>query len=499
MADDTPNPYNTNPDFGPLDLFAERGRPGTKSFSGYIFDEFLSSLSSWPLRAKTYREMLTNDPILWAMFHTVEILCKQANFDVTPASDSPEDQKIAAFVKECLMDDLNQPFKETLAEWLTFIPWGWAWSEVIFKKRNGRQDDPVQSSQFSDGKVGFAKFAPRGQDTLLHWDFDPNGNVIGITQLSPPDYRITPIPLYGPGGLSKSLHFHTSSNNGSPEGNAVLRHVFRAWFLKQRLENLEGIGIERDAAGMPVIRIPAVYMMPGATDEQKAVFELFKKMASNIKVDEQVGIVIPSDLFPDGKTAQFEVSLLSTAGSKQLDIGAAINRWNRIMLMVLLADFIVMGHERVGSFALADSKTELFADACGGFLDHICDQVNRHAIPTLLQLNGETPEKNPKLTHGDIESVDPLELTQSMLNLSQANINIEPIVKQAINRIGYEVPEDVELMKPEPVPVVTAPFGGSPASSAKAKAVVKPTNGSKKQPAKSLPAEVAGANGAKKK
>ncbi len=493
MADDKTNPFGTTPDYGALDLFVERGRPGTKVFNGYSFDEFLPSLSSWPLRAKVYREMLTNDPIIWAMFHTVEILCKQANFDITAASDSPEDQKSAGFVKECLFEDLNQPFKETLAEWLTFIPWGWAVSEIVYKKRNGRQDGIVMSSQFSDGRIGIAKFAPRGQDTLLHWDFDPNGNVIGMTQLSPPDFKMVPIPFYAPGGLAKSLHFHTASNNGSPEGNAFLRHIFRAWMLKQREENLEGIGIERDLAGLPYAKIPAAYMSPNATTEQSAVYALFKDIVRNIRNDEQGGIVGASDVYPDSKVPMFEIGLLSAAGQKQYDVGATINRWNRIMLMVLLADFIVMGHERVGSFALADSKTELFADACGGFLDHICDQVNRHAIPTLLQLNGEAPDKMPKLTHGDIESVDPVELTQSMLNLANANVNIEPIAKQAINRMGYEVPEDAELMKPEPVAVPG--FGDKqPLMDTKAK-----TNGKLKVSKKDaqVPEAVASGNGKK--
>ena len=878
MPDDPKfNPYGSFPITENLDLYSERGRPGTRAFSGYIFDEFLPSLSSWPLRAKTYREMLTNDPIIWAMFHTVEILCRQANFDVTPASDSPEDQKLADFVKEVIFDDLNQPFKETLAEWLTFIPWGWSWSEIKWKRRNGRQDKEDESSQFSDGKIGIAKFAPRGQDTLLHWEFDPNGTVTGLYQLSPPDYRGTSIPKFGPGGLCKSLHFHTATNNGSPEGNAVLRHVFRAWFMKQRLENLEGIGIERDAAGMPCIKIPAVYMLPGATDEQKAVFEMFQKIASNLKVDEQMGLVIPSDMFPDSTNPMFEVSLLSTAGQKQIDVGVAINRWNRIMLMVLLADFIVMGHEKVGSFALAqpvsskvltpsgwklmgelkvgdevvcplgnkshvvdtfehgvkpayrltlhdgravrasadhrwvvsnaawkvngtpkrarlpqaevapepfpllkgygvlktqdlidrvvgnrvrnrfhvplcspvefteqsvmpldpyilgvllgdgwmpprrgggvggptflsadaqiidevrcrlplghtlrdrrsdsrarafrisgpersgpgknqviialdklgllgtgshtkfipecyltasiqdrawllrglmdtdgyisqqgqarfgsvsrklvdgvidlvrslggyvslssrqsnwyrhpikktriekktvswlltlampesippfhlsrklarinlsgktlchtaimsvepdgeedmrciavsspskmyvtdgfvpthnsDSKTELFADACGGFLDHICDQITRHVIPTLLLLNGETPDKMPRFTHGDIESVDPVDLTNSILNLANAGVNVEPLVRPAINRMGYEVPEDAELMKPEPT-IVQAPFGQQPMDKPQTKGNAK-TNG--RQSAKDALAAVVGGNGKRKR
>jgi hypothetical protein len=56
--------------------------------------------------------------------------------------------------------------------------------------------------------------------------------------------------------------------------------------------------------------------------------------------------------------------------------------------MTMLADFVLMGHENVGSFALSSDKTALFAVALGGWLDGIRDIFNLHAIPRLVAING---------------------------------------------------------------------------------------------------------------
>src|SRR5262252_9063425 len=78
----------------------------------------------------------------------------------------------------------------------------------------------------------------------------------------------------------------------------------------------------------------------------------------------------------------------------------------------MLADVIFLGHEAVGSFALASSKTRTMAMALGGFLLVIADVFNRHAIPLVWRLNAFPPERMPVLTHGDVESVDLKELGQ---------------------------------------------------------------------------------------
>ena len=79
------------------------------------------------------------------------------------------------------------------------------------------------------------------------------------------------------------------------------------------------------------------------------------------------------------------------------------------MAMTVLADFVLLGHENVGSFALSSDKTELFGIALGTFLDLICEVFNNQAIPRLIDINGEAFKGitgYPELIHGDIETQD---------------------------------------------------------------------------------------------
>ncbi len=73
----------------------------------------------------------------------------------------------------------------------------------------------------------------------------------------------------------------------------------------------------------------------------------------------------------------------------------------------MLTDFVMLGHENVGSFALSSDKTELFSLALGAFLDMICQVMNNQAIPRLIDLNSSAFEgitDYPKLIHGDLET-----------------------------------------------------------------------------------------------
>lgn len=65
----------------------------------------------------------------------------------------------AALVEECL-HDMRKSWPMTLSEILSFLPWGWAAMEKIYKVRGGevrRADsmpDKLRSSKYDDGKIG---------------------------------------------------------------------------------------------------------------------------------------------------------------------------------------------------------------------------------------------------------------------------------------------------------------------------------------------------------
>ena len=65
--------------------------------------------------------------------------------------------------------------------------------------------------------------------------------------------------------------------------------------------------------------------------------------------------------------------------------------------MSVLADFILLGHEKIGTQSLSVSKIELFMDTIEAWLASIGDVFNQFAIPRLMRLNGISEELFPKL------------------------------------------------------------------------------------------------------
>ena len=78
--------------------------------------------------------------------------------------------------------------------------------------------------------------------------------------------------------------------------------------------------------------------------------------------------------------------------------------------MTVLADFILLGHEKVGSFALGSTKVDLFTTAIAQIAQSICDVFNQHAIPRLMKVNGMDVSRRPKLAFGDIHQINITEL-----------------------------------------------------------------------------------------
>lgn len=97
--------------------------------------------------------------------------------------------------------------------------------------------------------------------------------------------------------------------------------------------------------------------------------------------------------------------------------------------MTSLADFILLGHEKVGSFALSSDKTDLFATALRAWLQEVTTVMNQHAIPRLFAFNASKfgrLEKLPQLSFGDIETPNLKDLGQYIKDLSASGAELFP-------------------------------------------------------------------------
>ena len=390
------------------------GSFGLKQYSGYVYEEFLKKLEG-NLAARTYKEMSTNHPVIAAVLFCIESLVSRTAFNIEAASDSAEDKEKADFVMECLadMDHTWEGFIRQAVRGL--LVHGWNVYEILYKVRGGPSKDRRRRSRHSDGRIGLRAFAHRPQDTLQNWHFDDEGYATAMIQLPPTGGQLLEIPL------AKCLHFRTTDEKNNPEGRSILRGAYVPWFRQKRLEEVEGVGAERDLAGLPVARVPSSIMSDNAPEEGKALFQAIQKLVTRIKRDEQEGLVFPSDRDDKGHLL-YDFSLLAAGGSSRIQTSPIIERYDRRIAGVMLADFILLGHEKVGSFALASSKTGIFATALAGLMGMVSAEINRQVIPTLLSLNNYSTDDLPSGSFGDFETPDLAEIATYVSNLITAGV-----------------------------------------------------------------------------
>lgn len=410
----------------------EIGRIGQKRYGGTFYEEFLRELRG-KKGIETYREMAENDDTIGAILFAVEMLIRQASWTVEPGGDTAKDKEAAQFVEEC-MNDMQDTWTDTISEILSFLTYGWSFHEIVYKRRMGKTSNPKTRSKYNDGLIGWRKLPIRAQETLYQWEYDNEDNLVAMTQLPPPDYGLITIPV------EKAMLFRTKSRKGNPEGRSILRNAYRSWYFKRRIQEYEGIGIERDLAGLPVFTAPEDLNIWDDNDPDMVKLRSgMEAMVKSVRVDELAGIVKP---------AGYEFELLSSGGTKQFDTNAIIQRYDTGMAMTVLADFIFLGHQQVGSFALSSDKTELFAMAIGAYLDIICETFNSQGIPQLIDINGSHFDgitDYPTLEHGDIENADIVKIATYIKDMTGVGVLVPDDGLEDYVREVADLPERSEI------------------------------------------------------
>jgi len=292
------------------------------------------------------------------------------------------------------------------------LVFGFSYHEIVYKVREGDNENPQRKSKFNDGRIGWRKMPIRAQETLFRWMIDEDGGIQGMVQVDPSSGGTHYIPI------EKSLLIRTSSQKNNPEGRSILRNAYRSWYFKRRIEEIEAIGIERDLAGLPVAYVPPEFLSSTATAEQASVLATIQNIVTSIKRNEQEGIVMPS-MYDDQGHKVFDLVLLSSGGSRQFDTDKIIQRYDQRIAMSILSDFILLGSDRVGSYALGTSKMDLWSMAVDSIAKNIAEVINQHAIPRLLKLNGMDIARAPYLTYGEVSHVDLNEIAGFVGNLVQ--------------------------------------------------------------------------------
>ncbi len=395
------------------------GGQGLMQSAGFITEDLQRELHG--LRGvKTYSEM-TTEATCAAILNVYTNLVRQAPRRVDAASSAPYDREAADFLESCL-DDMEDTWSNFVGEaFPTMLTYGHSPHEINYKRRGGENSLPYLDSHYADGRIGWRSLASRHPSTVQRWLFDDGGRLTGMEQQCPPRYRLVTIPY------DKMLLFRTSTIKGSPEGVSIFRGCYRSYLLKKGIENLEGVGLERDAVGVPVARVPRQLLEDSENGDPAArrIVDAFRKITVNLRNDAQAGLVLPAESDESGKP-QFDISLMQSAGSRQFDSDKIIRRHAMDILKVCGADFLSLGDSGTGSFAMHSDKVRLFLRQANTYLKLFTEELNNRAVRKLMRLNGFQMSDIPRVSFGSLDQVDLGSLADALQKLGAAGMPLFP-------------------------------------------------------------------------
>ena len=401
----------------------ELGVYGRNTYTGEIrADEFLR-----PLRGKKaikkFMEMRENSATIGAVMYATEQVLRDVPIKVKPANESDEAKKEAEFV-ESVLDDMEHSLDDHISEALSSLTYGFAWFEVVYKRRGGDTNSGKKRSKYTDGRIGVRKMAIRAPWTIERFEVDMvSGEVLGVHQENYWGKPTVMIPT------SKSLYYRTTTFNNDPSGRSILRNAYLSYTYLNNLQNIEAIAVERELHGVPIGRMPAEYLSGDSTDDQKAVRQKMEQILRDLKLNEQGYALLPSDVYMDteGKPTtnrMMDIELITSNGSRAIEIDPIIRRYQHDIARSIMAEFLMLGSSSTGSYALSKSKTDLFLRSMESYINSIVEVLNRQLVHRLWELNGLDYALMPKLVAGDVAPHDLRELGAYLRNLNGAEINL---------------------------------------------------------------------------
>lgn len=332
------------------------GKSGLQVFSGQVLDDFLREWR-YPEAYKKADEMRRNSPVIAALLLAIENGIRSIEFHFTSdrvQAGAGTDPRLDLLTES--LAGMSHSLNDHLSEALTMLPFGFA-PFAIWYKRDER------------GRIVWRKFLLLGQDTVYRWEFDDEGGLRGLWQQGLPGYQLEFIPI------ERLLLYRTRVERNNPEGRSILRPAWIPYYYAKNISRIEAIGVERDLAGLPMIRPSAAAdLTAGSTD-----YETAHRIVRNVRRDEQDGLIIPPG---------WDFSLLSTGGSRQFDTDQIINRYDTRQLQAALAQFLMLGQEGEGSLALSRDQTDFFTMSLNTVADLMAEVLGKFAAPRLLALNG---------------------------------------------------------------------------------------------------------------
>src|SRR5215831_5188441 len=223
--------------------------------------------------------------------------------------------------------------------------------------------------------------------TIWRWWQDDFGALTHIGQILPNRADVV-IPA------SELVYYRLGAEGDNWMGTSLLRHCYKNWYLKDKLETLDAIGQERKAVGMPVL-----YHSPDTPEDQLNAIE---QALASMHISEVAYFMLPGWKMGQapqdaGAAAQYLVDVIQFDSSAGSGIRESIEYHQTAISASFLTDFLELGHHQVGARATAEVQEDPFLTAVNGaLLPPVIPPLNR-LVDRIRQLNWPQAEGSPTL------------------------------------------------------------------------------------------------------
>lgn len=235
--------------------------------------------------------------------------------------------------------------------------------------------------------------SPRFQPSIFKIN-DENGNV--EQQFSEGTFHIP---------YKKCVHHMFFTENRSPFGTSILRHLYKPYYYKISVEASESVGIDRDLSGMPVMTAPEAFNFTAADPdspeydpETEATLEWAMDIVNNVRKDTVTGIVKPNG---------WTLSILRGENRTSVPTSDIISRYNTEMAAGVLENFLSLGAFATTNNANTEVNVKNFLAACDAYGAVMAQTYNEQIIKPICKYNDLTQPRMyfSPISIGDLESL----------------------------------------------------------------------------------------------
>ena len=389
------------------------GASGTLNFRGFLqSDEYNPDLQGD--RALTvFDKMLRSDGSVQEAVEHIYSPVKNATVTVEPPDDPDTDELVAAaLVRDAFFETLNQPWLEYIDQLLDYLGYGFQVFETSFHvvERELTYEVPGEFDTDDEGRrtprtvtvpdrqyVVWDRFEQRLQRTIQKWHVE-RGRLLGVTQqVFNSDSEMYEFPRID----AENLLVLTNKRRGDDfTGRSLLRAAYKPWYLKELVEKIEVVALERWGCNI------AVGYLPASQRDDAAALARLEDILANLKAGEATYLAFPGprQTAGPGGGEGYLFELVGPTGTAP-DFKSAKEYHRAEIKAAVLARFAELGHAQTGARSTGDTQSKVWYDALHAVARYIED-VHDPVIRRLVNLNLPGVKRMPRLVFSGLEAKD---------------------------------------------------------------------------------------------